>query len=590
MLAMNKVLEVNVKNDVEINKSICALLNSNGGKLVLTAIIDNDKIDANEQIRRYKQYFKEKIGTYNLHKYFKISDSPQEYNRVTFVVLRLPTLCTLNTNLYLPTETQISLVSPTEQDALCEILFTKKQYVEISEMKVPEQFYYGRKHDRGESKTVQFKNLNAEKKRRNDFVSRAINNKITQYVSAFANGSGGMIYYGIDDDGTVVGELLAREEEDREEITKKLEQAIRKMIWPKESGKIERGKHWNIKFVPVKDCNEKRFVIVVSVSPCSGGVFTKEPESYYVEDGKVKKMSFETWKKNMYFKVKKILEIKEKMLIKIPEMTKDVSYYPIVNMNYRHDKLEIGHDHPEQVLQMLSKTTDNGFGIEVRSASFANEPALIVSVKNESNGSKNEGDKDFEGNVQEHLERAKGFCDQALQDLMNLITPSDDSELRQQKMNIGSALLYLKFASEDLASKLDIVSAEDKIKEAEEYIRNLEQITLPPIRNIYCLLSLAKSELHSILAKRCANKAANLIDEYESKEIKVDCKASKRDWKGRDKKQMNHNENKSDENMEQEQEEQVPRKKLQKCGRKCFESARRKLVQNKRTVTYLQGV
>ena len=125
-------------------------------------------------------------------------------------------------------------------------------------------------------------------------------------ISAFANDSGGIIYYSIKDDGTVVGELLDGGEKDRQEITEELEKEVRKMIWPEESGKIERGKQWDIKFVPVTNYNEKKFVIVVSVSPCCGGVFTKEPESYYIEKKdkvKVKKMSFETWKRNMYLKV-----------------------------------------------------------------------------------------------------------------------------------------------------------------------------------------------------------------------------------------------------------------------------------------------
>ena len=573
----NNVLEVSIKNDAAVKKSICALLNSNGGKLVLTAS-NGDKINADKQIRPYEQYFKEKIGTYNLHKYFKILDSLQEYNRVTFVVLRLPTLCTLNTNLYLPTETQISLVSPTEQDALCKILF-EQHFVEISEQKVPEQFYYGRKHDRGESKTVQFKNLKTEKKRRNDFVSRAINNKFTEYVSAFANASGGMIYYGIEDDGTVVGELLARGENNREEIPKKLEQAIRKMIWPKESGKIERGKHWNIKFVPVENCNEKRFVIVVSISPCSGGVFTKEPESYYVEDGKVKKMSFETWEKNMYFKVKKILEINrttcssqgnenadwnaiEAKFVESLNDTSDINtklvyLIQMIALQYRQGKLETVQKYLKDVHEITSKTND---ACSKRSSALANEPPRFILhavsvvdefVKKECSIDKNKDDNDFEGNVQEHVERTKGFCDKALQDLMNL---NEDCEL-ELRINITLTLLFLCSASNVLEHKSDIAITPDNLKEAEKYMKNLEQNGTPLAKNHLSFFLNAKSELYLELAERCAKIPTNLVDESGFKDIKMHCKASKRDWKGRDKKQIN-NEDKSDENLEP-----VPKKK-----------------------------
>ena len=561
----NNVVEVSTKNDAAIKESICALLNSNGGKVVLTASND-DKINADKQIRPYEQYFKEKIGTYNLHKYFKISHSPQEYNRVTFDVLRLPTLCTLNTNLYLPTETQISLLSPTEQDALCEILFTKKQYVEMSEMKVPEQFYYGRKHDRGESKTVQFKNLNAEKKRRNDFVSRAINNKFTEYVSAFANASGGMIYYGIEDNGTVVGELLARGEKDRKEITEKLEKAIRKMIWPKESGKIERGKQWDIKFVPVKDCKERRFVIVVSISPCSGGVFTKEPESYYVENGKVKKMSFEEWERNMYFKVKKISEINrttcssqgnEKQLVRKTELdadwkaieanfveslaettdvnTKLVYLVQMIALQYGQGKLETVQKYLNDLHEIVSRTND---ACSKRSSASANEPprfilhaasALDEFVKKECSIDKNKDDNDFEGNVQEHVECAKGFCDKALQDLMNL---NEDCEL-ELRINITLTLLFLYSASNVLEHKSDIAITPDNLKEAEKYMKNLEQNGTPLAKKHLSFFLKAKSELHLELAERCAKIPTNLVDESGFKDIKMHCKASKRDWKGR---------------------------------------------------------
>ena len=75
------------------------------------------------------------------------------------------------------------------------------------------------------------------------------------------------------------------------------------MIWPAELGEIECGKQWDIKFVPVKNCDSETlpltFVIVISVLPCSGGVFAEEPESYDVVDGKEKKIPFDTWKEKI---------------------------------------------------------------------------------------------------------------------------------------------------------------------------------------------------------------------------------------------------------------------------------------------------
>ncbi|CAB4041688.1 schlafen family member 13-like [Paramuricea clavata] len=127
-------------------------------------------------------------------------------------------------------------------------------------------------------------------------------NKFSCYVSAFPNYNGGHIYYGIRDAGIVEGELISNEE-DIGEITKKVEKAINKMIWPEQVGQPKRGVHWEIFFQPVVDENSKpipsTFVVVIYIAPCLGGVFTEEPECYEMVEGKVKKMSFATWKRRV---------------------------------------------------------------------------------------------------------------------------------------------------------------------------------------------------------------------------------------------------------------------------------------------------
>ena len=56
---------------------------------------------------------------------------------------------------------------------------------------------------------------------------------------------------------------------------------------------------WQIEFVPVRKSESETLpltsVIVISVSPCPGGAFVEEPESYHVVSGKVEKIPFETW-------------------------------------------------------------------------------------------------------------------------------------------------------------------------------------------------------------------------------------------------------------------------------------------------------
>ena len=158
---------------------ICALLNSEGGRLVLSARNDTNIV---ENVHSFEQYFKGVIGSYNVHKCFEISEL--EDNRVTLVVSGLPRSCTLNTHLYLPSSTAISSLVPIEQRALREILFENRA-VGNSEHDVPEQLCYGHKLEFGESKTVQFKNLKTDE---GDFASRAIGDRFTAYVSGFANG------------------------------------------------------------------------------------------------------------------------------------------------------------------------------------------------------------------------------------------------------------------------------------------------------------------------------------------------------------------------------------------------------------------
>ena len=71
------------------------------------------------------------------------------------------------------------------------------------------------------------------------------------------------------------------------------------MKWPQNYHKPQRGKQWNIFFEPVVDARSNpipsTFVIIISVRPCVGGVFTEAPESYYVVEGKMRKMSFKDW-------------------------------------------------------------------------------------------------------------------------------------------------------------------------------------------------------------------------------------------------------------------------------------------------------
>ena len=532
----------------EIEKTVCALLNNiDGGKVILTTSKDQDKIDVDTKVRRCEQYFEGVIGAEFVKQYFTVSLVSDR--RVELDVLPgLPILCTLCTNLPLPTNTETPLLPPIEQGALRKILF-ERRVVEISQHKIPDQLVHEEKLNLFQSKTVQFKN--PRNKTDEDFASHAIKKEFTQSVARFANGSGGMVCYGINEDRTVVGELLSDVEEDRKEIAKELEEAVRKMIWPIKSGEVERGKQWDIKFVPVTNCdaNEKRFVVVVSVAPCSGGVFIKEPESYYVESNKVKKMPFETWmEKTWRFEPWKTIEGKFR---KNFEKSDDFNMKLIcllhgVVVDYHLGEFKAAQSCLEQFCEMMLSSSEiqptradypkpASFTIKDGSLEIENEFKLRSHYQHASsvldqlaeNGS-SVGTKKDDKNLGGHLRRAKDNCDTALQDLMHL---NDDSELRQ-KINIMLALLYLKSAVEDLASSSKVsTAAEIKIKESGECIKDLEENETPFIDDKHALLLLAKFELHLEIAERCVQKTVKLADADGFEEIKKQCEILEKEMK-----------------------------------------------------------
>ena len=158
--------------------------------------------------------------------------------------------------------------------------------------------------DFGESKTVQFKQCQhlLEKRTKKSLAKRLIkNDKFLCYVSAFANHSAGHIYIGIDDNGIVQGEKITPR--DQTELTKEISEAIGNMMWP-DNSHTQGGeeKRWQINFEAVKNTNGEiapsTLVIVIYVAQCPGGVFTKQPESYEInEENEAVKIDFPTWKK-----------------------------------------------------------------------------------------------------------------------------------------------------------------------------------------------------------------------------------------------------------------------------------------------------
>ena len=278
----------------------CAMLNSNGGKVVInfegSHSISVSQISS--VVRRIEQNLVTIIGT-NITEYVNYEE---EEETVTMFVEKADLFITIDYNLYLPSKTQVNQVPPSQsQDKVKEILNRRvvEEPVECeSRMKL---FYKEKGCGLSETKTVQLKNVKAEKSKRTTLADRMFckGNKFSCYVSAFANFKGGHIYYGIDDDGVVVGESIPDELESRK-ITTRIENTINKMIWPE----LPKQKvNWDIFFEPVLDDNNapisSTFVIVIYIAPSCGGVFTEEPECYEMVEGEIKKMSFARWKERI---------------------------------------------------------------------------------------------------------------------------------------------------------------------------------------------------------------------------------------------------------------------------------------------------
>ena len=144
--------------------------------------------------------------------------------------------------------------------------------------------------------TVTFKMLKDDKSGLTNAASRIAleENELLPYISAYANHEGGTLLYGINSDGTVIGQKML--ETEKKKISQTVKNKIATLVWPQHADKGD--KFWEISFISVKNKTHsdlKLYVINISVKPCPGGVFIDEPESYCVVENRVEKLSFSKW-------------------------------------------------------------------------------------------------------------------------------------------------------------------------------------------------------------------------------------------------------------------------------------------------------
>lgn len=275
------------KSNVYINSNIlpavCALLNSDGGTIEITEI----ELD----VRSVEQVIKNMIGSIALFTSIKVKLAGHKIILVN--VKKGAQFTTVNYNLFLPTEKQIIALETTDSMKEIRRVLLHRGIVEdpVIQGSHLHNFVLNKASGLVESEVVQLKSLEAKpsnKAKTNTFAKRMLNdkNKFCNYISGFANHRGGHIYYGIDDKGVVTGEKLM--ENDKQEVIVEVGKAMEKLIWTESRISPKQGVNWEIYFENVKDPEgEEIYVVVVFVALYRGGVFTGEPESYYINKEKV---------------------------------------------------------------------------------------------------------------------------------------------------------------------------------------------------------------------------------------------------------------------------------------------------------------
>ena len=169
------------------------------------------------------------------------------------------------------------------------------------------ELYFDSKVPFEEGDTIQFKLIN-KGKATFEQLDECFAKHLLNYVSAFANYRGGSIYFGIDDDGTVKGQVMG---DGLRTATKNRINEINKTgIWGRPGFVPKDGEHWTIEFLKVVDgpVTEERSVVKVKIPPFNGGMFLKRPLAFKIDEtsGEVVEMTFDEWR-NIYISGKLIV-------------------------------------------------------------------------------------------------------------------------------------------------------------------------------------------------------------------------------------------------------------------------------------------
>ena len=285
-----------------IYEKVCALLNSGGGVLILENA-DHEKAkpkDLDIFLQRLEQKLKSIIDPSS---YGDVFDRFGEFNyeKICLFVKAPEHVCTVNSHLFLASDTSVTQASYKQMQDIMKLYKKEDARVPTNDLTNlptfdPNQFQCGRQVGFHEGKQIQFKYFKSSKEL---FCESKHQQGIGKCISAFANGDGGEIFIGINDnDSTVYGQSLSNQKE----IEDKLCSLVQNMHW---GFSPEKGIHWDAEVFPVQGSPSNSVVIVVKVAGMRncGGVFYRQPESYYLQpstesntDEALCPLGFQEWK------------------------------------------------------------------------------------------------------------------------------------------------------------------------------------------------------------------------------------------------------------------------------------------------------
>ena len=213
--------------------SICALLNSGGGVLNIkvTGWQNNKKVTPLKMLDDFWSNLEEKLITM-----IKPSVYDDVFDRIIngdeiFLFVKAPNhLCTVEFNLFTPLDAK---KLPATYDKVLKLLKQRKKSTSVPQVPIqklpalPEKFMFNTVLKFHESKQIQLKYYPSN----NGLLhnnNRTQRDQIREWISAFGNGSGGMIVLGVDDKtGKITGQLL--EGDSKDEFDGKVSSIVNKM-------------------------------------------------------------------------------------------------------------------------------------------------------------------------------------------------------------------------------------------------------------------------------------------------------------------------------------------------------------------------